>query len=102
MKITKKEHKAILSSLFFEEVQGQFRPKNFSIDKLAEAGSANKKIRESVTEDKKKFIDAEIEFTPDETAILSDLFKAKKEWTVIDAEFVLELKDIFEGKEIKE
>lgn len=104
MKITKKEHKSLLAQLFivktgnFIEGREAVRQKEFSLDKLKNAGSAYSKLIESVDEAKEKYIDGEIEFAPGEVAILKDLFDEKKDWSVGDATFVLELKDIFDGK----
>jgi hypothetical protein len=94
MKITKKEHKALIYTMFFREEQGQVRPVNFAIDKLVDASSAAKKVKPKDS----KFIDGEVEFTADEWVILKELFEAKTEWAWGDADSVVELKELFEGK----
>ena len=108
MKITKVEHKGLLNLLFIEEssflVGGEPRiqQKSFPLNKLADAGSAYKKIIDTADHKTGKFKEDQIEFTPSEIAILKELFDAKTDWKVGDAEFVLELKDIFDGKDKKE
>lgn len=102
MKVKKATHKVILSRLYVQE-NGQ--SVNFSVDKLADAGSSLKKINEGaktidVGEGKQavQYKDGDIEFTPAEVAILKPLFDEKKEWAAVDAQAVLEIKALFEGK----
>jgi len=107
MKIAKGGHKAVLSSLFYERT-GQtsptglpvFQPKQFPFDKLMDAASAAKKLREgSETKENKVFYsDKEIEVTPSEASVLKELFDANKDkWDITVAETVKELNDLFDG-----
>ena len=107
MKINKAQHKAILSSLFYEKTgdtpEGQpiFRPKQFPFDKLMDAMTVSKKLLEGSEEKEARiyYKDKEIELTPAEISLLKDLFDANKDsWDVLVAEAVSELQKLFKGK----
>jgi hypothetical protein len=100
MKVKTAQQKVILSQLF-RQADGQ--PVSFSVDKLADAGSALKKINESSEPVKDQpgtilFKDGDIDFTPAEVTILKTLFDEKKEWLAVEADVVLEIKALFDGK----
>jgi hypothetical protein len=106
MKITKGTHKSLLFSLFYQlgtnpyTGQSAMMPKEFVLEKLADAGGAKKKIMPKIeqvneTQQRMSFEDSEVEFVPGEVVILKELFDGKKNWSVDDAEIVKELKDIF-------
>lgn len=111
MKISEPAHKKIIWETFFEKT-GQFtqdgvprfETKSFHLEKLADAGSAKKKLGECINEQTSFFNAKEIEFTPSETAIIKDLFdkESKNGFNVDLAESVLSLKDIFDGKSSKD
>lgn len=102
MKIYKKEHKSILNTLFFHPiVPGQpVKQKNFPLDQLGAAGSAFTKIRDGADEKTGVFNQEEISFDLNEILVLKRLFdEASQEgFGAADAQFVLELKDKFDGK----
>lgn len=110
MRVTKAQHKAILNSLFYtktEQVQDGnpvYQPKQFPFDKLMDASSAAKKLNEgtNVKDNRIEYEDGEVELTLDETIILKELFDANKDgWTILEAEAIAELQELFEGKEEK-
>ena len=76
-------------------------PKQFAIDKLFDASSVAKKLREgSYDKDGRTwFVDGEQEFTPAEVTILKELFDGNSDkWTILEADTVQELKELFDGK----
>lgn len=105
MRINGSGCKAVLFSCFFELQKGQMgqeimRPKTFMIDKIADAGSASKKLKDGMNEKTGKFTDTEVEFIPSEIAVLKELFdiKAKKGFPFGDADAVVKLDKLFKGK----
>jgi len=116
MKLVKADHKRVLNDLFFipagKQPDGRttYDARTFPIEKLADASSAAKKLLKGSTtilNDKGEptglqFGTSSIEFSPDEAAILKELFDGKKEWNVADADIVLALRAIFAGKKEKE
>lgn len=110
MQIFKAQHKAILNSLFYsktEQVQDGnpvYQPKQFPFDKLMTASSAAKKLNEgtNVKDNRIEYSDGEVELNLDETMLLKELFDGNKDnWTILEAEMVGELQELFEGKEAK-
>ena len=106
MRITKKEHKTVLSSLFYEVIGKNesglptFQAKRFPITKLFDAASAAKKLAEGSEEKNGRIFykDGGIELTPGEIAILKELFEANKNWDITVADSVRELQELFVGK----
>jgi hypothetical protein len=105
MVVFKKEHKAILFDLFVEETnqmgQKSYQQRRFNLEDLADAGSALRKLQDSVNETKTSFLDGDLDFTLGEIIVLKKLFDTQKEWTAEKAEFVFEIKALFDGKEQK-
>ena len=111
MHLFKAQHKAILNSLFYtktdqisEDNNPIYAPKQFPFDKLMTASSAAKKLNEGtvVKDNRIEYADGEVELSLDETIILKELFDTNKDlWTIVEAESVGELSELFEGKEDK-
>ena len=115
MRISKATHKAVLSRLFFDiSINDKglpvAQPKQFTFVTLQDATSAYKKILEGSKNTPQKindtdtvmfteYSDKEIEFTPAEVALLKQLFDGQDKWGIESAEAVLELQELFEGKE---
>lgn len=89
MKLDKATHKALL---YREMLQ-----KKFAIDKLSDASTAAKKLREGSEElgEQLKFTDGEVSFTAEEWVVLKDVVKDKKESTIGESEGILELRQLF-------
>lgn len=107
MKISSPQQKRIIWETFYEKTgqTGQngvpiAQPKSFQLEKLQDAGSAKKKISDTIDQKTGIFNDKEIEFTPGEIAIIKDLFDAQSKigFMADDAEAVLALKNTFDGK----
>ena len=114
MKINKATIKAVLSRLFFDISTNEkglpiAQPKQFNFVTLQDAASAYKKILEGSKNTTQKvgdesvifteYSNKEIEFTPAEVALLKQLFDGQEKWGIESAEAVLELQELFEGKE---
>lgn len=114
MKITKANHKAVLTTLFYEKAGDNpngtpiYKTKIFPFDKLMDASSAAKKLAEGSEqkEDRIYYKDGEIELTPAETTILKTLFDAKKVsetdgFDIGTADSAFELDKLFKGEQEK-
>lgn len=118
MKISKATHKAVLSRLFFDVSTNDkglpvVQPKGFSFLNVRIAETAYKKILEGskdtplkiddqTTVTSTEYADKEIEFTPEETTLVKQLFDAetqKEDWKIGSGETGYELQDLFKGKE---
>ena len=109
MKITTPAQKALLSNLFYEETgqigtEGQsiHRPIQFPFDKLMDAASAAKKLAKGskVENGLVYYIKGDVELTPAEAAVLTDLFeKHKDKWDITVASTVLELQELFHSED---
>lgn len=104
MKITKKEHKALLQLSFLEKAGDHLRDKVFALVDLAAAGTAYQKLMastEKLPNGDKKFLDNDIEFTPAEIKVLKSNFDAEmhRMSSAQNAEFILELQALFNGKD---
>lgn len=105
MKIKKSTHKKFLFTLFFERTNGALdlaRQKNFALDKLMDASSAFKKLKEASKETKDKdgnvngfsWDEKDLEFSGEESKVLKDLLDGLQEASLSEAEVVEELKDL--------
>ncbi|MCP3681691.1 MAG: hypothetical protein GY861_03280 [bacterium] len=110
MKISKPSHKGILQGCFLtapslnRNQQIFVSQKSFPLEKLGDAGTAYKKLLSDADKKTNKFSEKQIEFTPGEVVILKEVFDEKSKrtehgFTPTSAESVLEIKDLFEGKE---
>lgn len=104
MKLSSSKAKKVLFELFFElhtnPLNGStaLMQKEFVLEKLFDAASAKKKISacmKQVDTDKVDIDETEIEFVPAEIVVLKQLFDAKKNFPVDDADGVMILKELF-------
>jgi len=110
MKIEKATHKLTLFNLFYQPnpnaaiIPGvsPFIGKKFVLERLADAGSAKRKLISKYEEKEGKrfpvFQDGEVTFDPGEIVVLKDLFDAEKEWDSDLDLVVAELHNIFYPK----
>lgn len=113
MKVSVPIQKKVLLELFFMEKQQPMTgqtvvvPKEFQLEKLTDASSAKKKLMGCMQTKEEngnniQFIDnSEVEFVPAEIVILKELFDAKKNWSVDDADGVTGLKEIFNPQPVE-
>ena len=100
MKLNKATHKAFLNNLFYTIGTNGIQEKSFPLDKLSEAASCSKKLREQIVEEKIKgqtksnFKDGDIEFDIDESKLLKDLVAEVKELTPNMYEVYKEVKEL--------
>ena len=99
MKIKKAEHKSFLYNLFFVNTPNGSQLRQIPIDKLMVASSAAKKLRDKSVKDEKadtiRFVKGEVEFSPEEWVLLKDFLNTKTMGTIMEAEVMEELKEIY-------
>lgn len=111
MYITQPQHKSLIWMSFFEESNQTnpengrklLQPINFQLEKLVDASNVKKKLKTSSDDKTGAFDESKVEFTPNEVVIIKELFdkKAAKGFVVDDADYVLSLANIFNGKSVE-
>lgn len=100
MVLNKSNHKSYVFSLFYPLVNGLRQEKTFPLEKLFDASSCLKKIKEAAkeneTENGSNFVwkDGPLELTTGETIIVKELVNALREATPSEVDIISELKEL--------
>ena len=97
MNIKEASQKAYLYSLFLDNTPQGRKPKSFPIEKVADASTAAKKLLKGSTDSAgtTTFADGDTKFTAEEWILLKEFVNAIQSATILEAEVIKELKEIF-------